>query len=689
MNTEQPPVLIATQDEANQIKNNADEHNFVAEKYSRLLTMYTAWNTRLPILGGRTPLEFWNDSTRDYAVLAAEYDDSNDPVDQYQSTISRDQTNKVYANHLAKSFRPSCVAQNSEQSIDRTLAKVGDTVLEWAYKQDGWPSETGQQKLARLIHKCCVQGTSYTLDIINEDGLDSQMIPNEEIFFPNLWQPNIQLQSRVYRTRLNMTTGEAEEEFGDMPNWKDVDTKGGWTEAFITQYPELKGMFDGIVQKEKISVMYTWERATQEQLKELKRKRKVNKNAKRAWFYNVIINNVAMFPVDNVSPYKSGILPISKMIFEQMAETEFALGNSVPNKCAEDKRWTDAWKTNLRWRGKLIAMPPQLVIGGHLNGEEVMIPSMFTSVPQGVQVEAVPGIQPISSSDIELMNMAEGDIHRSTIEMPGFSGGREAARAMMIAQANMQTMLEPFSQQLAFFVASRSFHILMASFDLLTKSKLAKLAVPDQVLNDGLTGTFEVLFKNPDDILMSELPNDQVKSEMEALQSMGVKAKEMDLRRLMHSFQLKNTADQSRKSGAPVDRTYIDPTYVAESKFYIFSDAADAMQDKDAMAQAKFAQDLPLMLQDPTGSIVPREVWREYIRMRGYNERLLSTDNSSAQAAQPKGGPAPEMSPQVPAQIAAAAPKGGAGSPPSTPNQTVQAAAASTGIKSPGRLPGV
>lgn len=675
-----PPVLAATEDEAQKVNDSLDEHNFVAEKYSKFLSMYTAWQMRLPVLGGRTALEFWNDSTRDYAVLATEFDDPNDPVEQYQSTISRDQTNTVYANHLSKSFRPSCVAQNSEQSIDRTLAKVGDTVLEWAYKQDGWPSESGQQKLARVIHKCCVQGTAYSLDVVTEDGLDSQLLPNEEIYYPNLWQPNIQLQSRVYRVRLNMDKGEAEEEFGEFDAWKDVDTSGGWTSAFIIQYPELKGMFDGIVQADKISVMYTWERASQSELKDLKRKRKVSKSAKRAWYYNVIVNNVAMFPVDNVSPYKSGILPISKIIFEPMAETEFALGNSVPNKCMEDKKWTDAWKTNLRWRGKLNAMPPQLVIGGHLNGEEVMLPSAFTSVPQGVVVQNVPGFMPISTADIELMNMAKTDIERSTIE-PVAQGSGDAARTAMIQQANAQTMLEPFSQQLAFFVASRSFHILMASFDLLTKSKLAKLAVPDQTLDDGLTGTFEVLFKEPEDVLTSEVPADKVKSEMDAIKAAGVNVKEADLRRLMHSFQLKKAADQSRKSGTPVDTIYISPSYVAEAKFYIFSDAADAMQDKDATAQMKYSQDLPLMLNDKTGSLVPSEVWREFVRMRGYNERILQTSNPNASA------PQPQQNPQQPGGTPASA--SAFAQPPSSPNQTVDAAAAATGVPSPGKLPGV
>ena len=654
--------------------------DYVAGCYNEFLKLYTTWNMRLPILGGRTPLEFWNDSTRDYAVLAAEFDDSNDPVEQYQSTISRDQTNTIYANHMAKMYRPSCLAQNAEQSIDRTMAKVGDAALEWAFKQDGWPSENGQLKTARVIHKACVQGTAYTLDVVTADGLDSQLMPNEEIFYPNLWQPNLQLQGEVFRVRLNMDVAEAEEEFGHLERWDQVNTQGGWSAAFIVQYPELKGIFDGIVQEDKVSAMYIYRRCTVKQLKALKAAGKVSKHAKRAWYYNVVLNDVAMFDEDNLCPYKSGILPISKLIFEPMAETEFALGNSVPNKCREDKRWKDAWKTNIRWRGKLGGMPPTLVIGGHLNGEEVMIPSAFTSVPQGVEVQAVPGWQPVGEVDLELMKMTDEEIQRSTIEPT--PAGDATARTAMIQQANSQVALEPFSLQLSSWVAGRSFGVLMALFQFMPKSKLAKLVVPDQTLDDGLTGTFEVIFQAPSEAMRTELDNGKVQQELEAIKGMGVDVKEEDLRRLMLSYKLKQQQDHSRNRGEPLDTVYVDPAYVDELKFYIFSDAADAMQDKDALAQARFSQDMPLMLGDQTGSIVPKEVWREFVRMRGYNERILQTSNPAPQAPMPAQGD--QGQPGLTVQRGS-----GLTMPPSTPNQSVDAAAAATGIKSPGKLSGV
>jgi hypothetical protein len=319
-----------------------------------------------------------------------------------------------------------------------------------------------------------------------------------------------------------------------------------------------------------------------------------------------------------------------------------------------------------------------------------MLPSAFTSIPKDVEVKAVPGVVPVTQADINLMNMADQEIDRSTVEPS--PGGRMAARTAMIEQANAQLMIEPFSQQLAFFAASRSFHILTALFQYLPKSKLKKLSVPDQALDDGLTGTFEAIFKEPEDVLKSELDDNEVNDQMEKMKRMNLDVNETHVRRLMHSFKIHKDQEYSRKSGEPLDRVYISPSYLEDVKFYLFADAADGMQDKDAMAQAKFKEDLVLMLQDQTGSLVPKEVWREYIRMRGYNERILQKNQAGAQAPQgpqagQQGAPGAQgVDGQPPVPTAA---PGAFGQPPSQPNQIANAASIATGGGVMPRLAGV
>lgn len=631
-----PPNLQAAEESAEKLVD--PERSFISQVYIDFFKDWTTWHTEFTILGNRTPYDFWNDSERDYAVLMTSNQDEDDPIQEYESTISRDETNGFYASLATKMGYPSVIAQNLEQSIDRTMGRVGDALLYWAFRNDGWPSESGQQKMTRVIHKCVVTGTAYVLDVVTKDGLESEMVPNEEILFPNLWQPNLQKQGRITRAVLNITEQETEEMFGHLPAYAEVDKTSGWQGDFEMENPELKGEFSGIMEEDKMCVLYVWRRATQAELKALKRKRKVYPKAKRAWFYNVIINNKAMFPVDNVSPYKSGILPISKMVFEYFAKSEFALGNSVPNKCKQDKRWKDAWKTNIRYRGQLAGMPPQLVWGGHIDAEDVMVPGKFTSMPgdpEKTKVMAVPGVVPPGNSDVLLMNMGDAEIKRGLMSdsaMGQRPDEKQTARAEVIQANAAQQMMEPFAQQLAFLTMSRSFHILTALLQMMPKGDMRRVAVPDQTLDDGLTGTFEVFFREVADVI-AEIPEEEM---AKARAAVGEGVTDEDLGMLLSSSRIKTEQQKSRAAGQPKDQAYISPSYIQDIKFYLYADATSVLQDKSSMKKMEFNQQYQLMANDPY--FLPLEVRREWMKINGFNERILNKDAGQAAMGVPVPG---------------------------------------------------
>lgn len=644
----QPPNLQAADEAADAIVDH--EKAFVTETYQEFFSMWTTWHSEMPLLGNRTPYDFWNDCERDYGVLMTSSQDEDDPIQEYESTVSRDKTDAFYASLASKMGYPSVIAQNMEQSIDRAMGRVGDALLYWSFRNDGWPNESGQQKLSRVIHKCCVTGTAYVLDVVTKDGLESEMVPNEEILFPNLWQPNLQKQSVVMRSVLNITRQEAEEMFGHLKEWDNVKFEG-WQGDFMVEQPELKDEFTGVLAEDKVSILYVWKRATQKQLKELKKKRKVYAKAKRAWYYNIIVNNKAMFPPDHVSPYKSGILPLSKMVFEYFAKSEFALGNSVPNKCKQDKRWKDAWKTNIRYRGQLAGMPPQLVWGGHIDAEDVMIPGKFTDMtgsPEDSKVMAVPGVVPPGNADMLLMNMGDTEIDRSTIS-PSQMGQRpdekQTARAEVIQANAAQQMMEPFAQQLAFLQMGRSFHVLTALLQMMPKGDLKRIAVPDQTLDDGLTGTFEVFFREIADVL-SEVPEEEM---AKARASLGEGISDDDIRNLLHSSKVLGEEKKSRSAGQPKDVVYISPSYAQDIKFYLYADATNVLQDKSAMRKMEFNQQYQLMANDPY--FLPLEVRREWMKINGFNERILNKQGGQAPAGQM---PVPGQAPQAAGPVDAA-----------------------------------
>lgn len=583
-----------------------EERKYVAGVWRDFQKSFSLRSEPLDILGGITLQDFWDESVRDYGVLADEIRDPNDPVEQYQSTISRDKADVFIANLAGQLLYSDVIAQNNDQEIDRVVSKVGSAMLEWAYKNDGWPSESGQQKNARYIHKTVVEGTCHVLDVVTKEGLESELVPNEEVYIKNFWQPDIQKQAMIIRAKTNVLYDEAESMFGDMENWKYV-TKGSWVESWFTEAPFLKDGFQGLEWDDKMQILYVWKMATPSELKELKKQGKVPKTQKRACFYNVIVNYVPMFPPDNLSPFKHGYYPISKAKFQEFAKPEFYYGNSAPNKVKEDKHWLDAWKTLLRYKGKLGVLKPMLVIGGSLE-EEIMLPSKFTSIEAGVEIEQVPGVADgVTQSDITLLQMAEGEIDRGSVspQASGQSSNRkETARATVVMAAASEKLLDSISQQIAFFQASRSFPVLLSLFQFLAKRDIKKIAIPDQTLNDGLRGSLEVIFEDPGEM-----------TKMEELQ------KSFDL----HSQELK-----SRKSKSPKDIIYVNPSYLRDLKYYVTADASSILQDKSAIRMQKFERDFPLMLEQPD-LFDRKEVAREYVRQNDYSDRLLMKGETQPQ----------------------------------------------------------
>jgi hypothetical protein len=417
---------------------------------------------------------------------------------------------------------------------------------------------------------------------------------------------------------MNLLASEAEALFGDHEKWEYVE-KQGWTDEIIQNREGLRDFFNGKVKEDSCSIIYWYKKASPSELRELKKKRKVRSKARSATFYNVIINNVALYPKDNLLPYKHGFYPFGKCIFELMAEPDFFWGNSMPNKCREDKRWKDEWKTLIRFKGKQKALAPMLAIGGNVDGD-MWMPSAITMVPQGITIQEVPGVEGVTQSDIMLMQDVDAEIDRSTVSQQqtgGVDSRRETARSAVIRAQASNTLMDSFSRQVAYFMASRAFHITMSLFQYLPKRDIKKIVVPDETLNDGLKGSFEIIFDSSVKQLEGE---DQIKK----------------------SFELLDAEKMSRKIGSPQDTVIVDPTFSDDIMFYLYSDATAGGRDNDSLRRMDFDESMQNMLARPDlwDSF---EVAQYFNRLHDLDERLLAKQNT-----QPPIGGIPGTSQQSP-----------------------------------------
>lgn len=595
-----------------------EQRKCVFEAWEDFRLMYKIRTQPLFILGDRTLQTFWDDSVKDYAVWTEPGQD-NDPVTQYSSTISRDRADVFIANLTKQLMFPTVTAQNKSQEIDRLMGRISRSLLEWAHNNDGYPSESGHQKLTRYIHKMVVEGTVHIEDNVDTDGLDSKLVPNEEVFIPNYWEPDIQKQGKLIRARINVTWEDAEVLYGSLPNWKYVQP--GYNDWWYYQRPAFKEQWQGIIMYDRVQILEKWQNCTQKELSELRKSGRIAKDCKRAKWYNLFINEIPMFPYDTLSPYKDGLYPISKGIFTEFAKSEFYWGNSLPNKCSQDKKWLDGWKTLLRYKGKLNIGRPLQSLNGNFVDEDIIVPFKITPVTEEIELKPIEGVgDPISSADVQMYQMAKGEVMEGTVAPQNQISNSQKATASVIMENNAKIQMDNIALKVAFLIQSRTYPILLRLFQFLPRSAVEKIAVPDQKLRGGNRGTLEVIFK--------KLPKMTKEEQFNA------------------SMQLYKIERQSAKDNNAKEIAYIDPDYVRECNYYLKTDPQSIFQENSEMETQKFNSVFPTLVQLPQ-MFEATEVARQFVEKNDLPEEMIK-EQQQGQSMQPQGQPQQLQQPSMP-----------------------------------------
>jgi hypothetical protein len=398
--------------------------------------------------------------------------------------------------------------------------------------------------------------------------LVSSLVPNEEILIPNFYQPNIQLQPRLMRVQDNLTYEEAEEQLGGIENFQKY------------VYPQMNTIFTGmndsrfqrleqmINTQNKCQILRVWSVVPAHKLKEYKSSGKLPSYVKQAKYFNILCNGVLMFEPENLMPYHDGGYPINKGVFEMFSRPEYYWGNSLPNKIKEDKEWKDGWKTLLRWKGKMSAIPPLITFNGAFVDTDIVIPGMITQAPAGMgkdDVQGIPGLtKGIDNSDVALATAADEEIDRSTVAPQSggqADGGRQTAKEVVILDANANKVLNAFALQLMFFTSARSFPIIKRMFQFVTREEIAKIAIPSQPLPDGSEGTMAVIFTGSEKISKKELED--------------------------RKYEIYKQDRAKSKEGAPRQTIYIRKDYWTKIDLYLKASVESMIPETPAIRQAK------------------------------------------------------------------------------------------------------
>jgi len=520
-----------------------EEREFILKWYGAFSEDKQLKDQKYRCLGNTTLERFWQISKDNYDVIVP-LKSKADWKRQAKRTITRDKANGFIAKMVRKIIYPQVLAQNRNQEIDVKASKILGILLEW------WERK---MKAVRIyidaIIKCVIEGTIHIQSNVINGFEEREVVGNEEIFIPNIKQKNIQKQSHLIRAHIT-TYEEAKLVFDDFDNWDYV--LAGNSSQWGFKDPLLNDIDTGIEESNEVLIVYLWEHTGYDK-----------KNNPKEKLYNVLINGVPMYAIDNKLNLKHNRYPVSKTIFETFSDPNFYWGNSLANKCKHDQEYLDAFRTILLNKAILNLLPALMNKGGEHVDEDVIVPGKITptQLSEG-DIFVVPGTdKPITASDLNVEALVERSIDEGT-QPPtslgqGSSGGRTLGE-IQLKDLRASELLETFGNMISFLVED-----------------MAELSLPN-ILQFGIKGNIQQLVEEGDAEILSkktiEISNQRLDTGETGILSLNFVSKGQH----PTPMDILKQEKQAEKEGNKKEIVYVDPIYFEELDKFVYVSANPA-----------------------------------------------------------------------------------------------------------------
>lgn len=440
-------------------------------------------------LGGRTLSQFWRDGRDEYNALLPPKEGWHKRA---KRTIVRDKANAFISNLTKNVIKGEIIAQNADQMIDVLASRILRGGVDHVEKVDKW-----SRKFISVVHTTTVDGTCHVREDYVNGRITRVKVPNEFIFIKDSYQPDIQLQEVIFEVE-EMSYHKAKLQFGSRPNFSKVlkGNKSGWVMGdAITQ------RWSGDVAEDNVLVV---------RVQYHDGYRPDGRPKRKIW--NVIINDVLMFPVDQRSPYKHGRFNYAKSIFESFADSDFYWGNSLGNKLRNDAMLADAFYSLVINKAYLSLLPPLINRTGQTIDDQIIAPGNTVPTQYDVRdsITKIPGVgEPLNVSDTEVLRLIEAQSDRGSVS-PQASGGdsiiRQTASEAIIKQENIKLLMGLFGRMIGHVIEDLTEMTISNFLQFCTKQNMDKVVngsdvffkadytFTGQTLHDGRTGELNVSF---------------------------------------------------------------------------------------------------------------------------------------------------------------------------------------------------
>lgn len=414
--------------------------------YGRYHDMLTTRARRYRYFNDRTLLEYIDDNTRRWNGYIPPRDDL---TMDWQARVFNNFTRNVTINFLSKVAlnRPKAkiVATNNDGFEDTLRAHILSKLLEhadkkengeWKFFQVGLEQVTkgtvvtyeGFRKIKRKVKEVVkYDPTTGKFEYDEKEILDyndpyAVIIPLEDFFIGNIWQPDMQLQPDVLWRQI-VRSSEAEEEFRKYANWSHV--KPGNYTTDVTELPFYKERLSMVdIETDQVEILRYFNRLKDRMV--------------------IIANGVVLY--DGPIPFAHKKYPFASTIYEPFA-IDFFYGKSLPDKIATDQDVINTLWNMMLDQSYLSIFKPILNDDPDDDEETVLIPGLVKKVNNKESYRVLSELTGPDSGHFNILQFAMRFAQDNSGSMTGGAaaqtphGGKVTARQALMQEEQTRSVL--------------------------------------------------------------------------------------------------------------------------------------------------------------------------------------------------------------------------------------------------------
>lgn len=319
------------------------------------------------------------------------------------------------ASYVASGLGLDFTAVDADDREDSDLSRVCEDTYNWSTEVENF-----DYKLVRAYLDMAATGTTHIFEevvwdkrkikelsdidlstgelkwiekeVVDFKGPRAEVVPNEEMYPGDNWEPCIQDQPYIFRRKIT-TYESARKTFERFPNFKAV-LRGRRYFLPVTNDDDKE---QDETLDDRIEILYYWDKPNDE--------------------YNVLINGTPMHQPGFPFPYKHKLYPFSKDINEPFGDQRFYWGNSIPFTSKDEQSMiNDLWRMMID-STKLKIKPPLFTNNAELASTDLIVPGIIAPMEMGDRVETIEHVSKgISTADFDMLTLAERQIDENTVD---------------------------------------------------------------------------------------------------------------------------------------------------------------------------------------------------------------------------------------------------------------------------------